>query len=818
METLVQDVKHALRSFRETPAFTVTAILALALGIGANTAIFSVVDAVLLKSAPFPEPDRLVLLTHTDVARPFEPVLSLLSAVKFAYLREQTDVLEDVAAYRAIALNLSDGDVLDRVSATQVSEAYFRTFRAPLERGRAFSRADDAPGAPKTVVISHDYWARRLGEDPDVLGRTLSLSGFPYTIVGVMARDFGRRELGDVDVWVPYQLGPAPTDVNEVLRVAARLKPGVSLEQAQQRLAASTAAYSELYPNAMYGAVTFSALPFEDGAVGSQTRTALWVLSGTVGLVLLIACANVASLMLVRALGRSREIAIRAALGAGRARILRQLLTESALLSAAGCVLGLVLGFAGIRALLAVDTAGLPRVGADGTLLSVDLRVVAFTVGLSVVTSVLFGLVPGLVASRTSLSSVIQLGSERVGGGVRQSRLRSILVVSEVGLAVVLVIGAALLIRTSLALNRVDPGFTVDNVLVMRTSLSEPRFATSAGVQELATSTVARIRSIPGVAEATASCCVPLQPSFGDVFNVVGRDNGNRPVTGGGDISISTGGYHATFEIPLLRGRLFDERDAAGAPPVVVINRTMAERYWANGEDPLQSQLVIGRDPAIRQVVGIVEQTRALRLTNVPRPIMYLPLAQIPDAQLALILGNEPLAWIVRTSADPALLAAQIQAEVRDATRAPVTNVQTMTEILADSISRQRFNMLLMAVFGGTALLLAAVGIYGLVAFSVQQRTHEIGIRMALGARAENVRAMVLRQGVSLAGIGTAAGLAAAFFLSKLLASILFGVQPRDVAVFVMVPAILALVAVTAVLIPAYRASRVDPLVALRHD
>jgi putative ABC transport system permease protein len=818
LETLIQDVNYALRSLRDSPAFTITAILALALGIGANTAIFSVVDAVILKPASFAEPDRLVLLTHADGARAFEPVMSSASPVKFAYWREQTDILEDVAAYRTISLSLSDGDGLDRVSASQVSESYFRAFRARLERGRPFSQEEDAPGAPKTVVISHAFWTGRLAEDPNVLGRTLSLGDAPYTIVGVMAEDFGRRELRDIDVWVPYQLAAVPTGTAEFLQVAARLKAGVSLEQAQQRLAESTAAFNDLGPNSMRPTVTFSAIPFQDGDIASQTRTALWVLFGTVSLVLLVACSNVASLMLSRALGRRREIAIRSALGAGRTRIVRQLLTESALLCAAGCLVGLVLGFVGIRALLAVDTAGLPRVGADGALLSMDWRIVAFTLGLSIVTSLLFGLVPALVASRSDLKSVIQHAGDRAGGALRHSKLRSVLVIGEVGLAVVLLIGAALLIRTSLALNQVDPGFTVDNVLVMRTSLSERQSATSAGVQELTSSTLARIRSIPGVADAAASCCVPLQRGFGDVFNVVGRDNGNRPATGGGDISIATSGYLATFEIPLLRGRVLDERDAAGSPPVVVINRTMAERYWPNGEDPLQSRLTIGGNPAMRQVVGIVDDVRALRLASAPRPIMYLPLAQIPDAQLAFTLGNEPLAWIVRTSVDATLVAPQIRAEIRAATRAPVTDLQTMTEVLSDSISRQRFNTLLMAVFGGAALLLAAVGIYGLVAFSVQQRTHEIGIRMALGARADHVRKMVLRQGASLTAIGTALGLTAAFFLSRLLASILFGVEPHDPAVFVTVPAILALVAVAAVLIPAYRASRVDPLVALRHE
>jgi predicted permease len=814
MATLMQDLRYALRGFRDRPAFAVTVVLVLALGIGANTAIFSVVDAVILKPAPFPEPDRLVLLAVETPGRTFEPVLASGSPAKFAYWRSLADAIQDVAAYRTISLNLDAGDILERVVAGQVSESFFRTFGARVEHGRPFSQAEDSPGAPDTVVLSHGFWVRRLNADPNAVGSVLLLGGVPYTVVGVMAPDFGVEEFGEIAVWVPFKLAATATDINEYLQVAARLKPGVSLELARERLAASTAAFRERGPGFVGPTDTFTAIPFEAGGLGSQTRTALWALLGAVVFVLLIACASVANLLLARALGRRREIAIRSALGAGRGRILRRLLTESALLSFAGAVVGLGLGFIGMRALLAVDTVGLPRIGSGGAQLAIDWRIVAFTLALSIITTLLFGLGPGAIAARIDPGTLLKASSSGHG----HHRLRSLLVIGQVGLAVVLLIGAALLIRTSLALGRVNPGFAVDDVLVLRTSLAEPRFAGVAAVQELTANVLARIRAIPGVAEATASCCVPLQQSFGDPFNIVGRDNGNRPFTSGGDIAISTGSYFAALKIPLLRGRAFDDRDGPGAAPVVVINRTLAERWWPNGQDPLQSQMQIGRNPAIRQIVGVVDDVRALRLSSKPRPIMYLPLAQIPDAALDFQLGNEPLAWIVRTNVDPVVLAASIQSEVRAATHTPVTDVQPMTAILSDSIARQRLNMLLMALFGCAALLLAAVGIYGLVAFSVEQRTHEIGIRMALGARAERIRAMVLRQGLGLAAIGTALGMAAAFFLARILASNLFGVEPRDPLVFVTVPAVLAFVAAAAVLIPAYRASRVDPLVALRHD
>jgi len=570
----------------------------------------------------------------------------------------------------------------------------------------------------------------------------------------------------------------------------------------------------------------FTVRTVQEAMVSRGARRTLWILVGAVAFVLLIACANVANLLLVRATGRGREMAIRAALGAGRWRIVRQLLTESVLLSMTGGVLGLVLGFLGMRGLLAVNTAGLPRLGDAGSLMGMDWRIVTFTLALSLVTGILFGLVPALVTSRADLNAVIKDSGSRSGSGFGQNKTRSVLVVVELGLCVVLLIGAALLIRTSLAIGRVDPGFTATNVLTMRTSLTGPQFQTSDGVEQAARSALERIRSIPGVMQATATCCVPLQGGFGLRFNIIGRTN-EGPFTGRGSVSTSSSGYFETFEIPILRGRDFNDLDDGNAPAVVIINQTLADEHWADGGDPLADRLLIGSgsgnmqelaEEPIRQIIGVVGDVRANGLANEPAPIMYIPQAQVPDALNALIVEITPMAWVVRTEVDPATVSATIQEELRLATGVPVTDIRSMEEIVAISTSRRRVNMLLMSVFGGSALLLAAIGIYGLMAYSVQQRTPEIGIRMAMGAEGSEVKNMVIKQGMVLILMGVAAGLGAAYFLANVLASVLFEVEPRDVTVFVSVPVILILIALAAVWIPARRASRVDPIEALRYE
>jgi predicted permease len=795
----------------------------LAIGIGANVAIFSIVNAVLLRPLPFPDPDRLVTLM---ISANRTPLLPVASPAQFMYWRKQTDVLEDVAAFTSTTLNFTGGEIPDRVSATQASAAYFRTFRAPMVAGRSFTAEEDLPGGAHVTVLSHDFWMRRLDNDPEIVGKTISLSGVAHTVVGIVGPNLDMREFGNPELWVPLQVDPSTTDRPYIYQVAARLKPGVTLEQAQVRLEASVAAFRERYPDVLGPRAGFSAQMMREAIVGRGVRTTLFVLLGAVGFVLLIACANLANLLLMRASQRSREIAVRAVLGASRGRIVQQLLTESVLLSLVGGILGLIGGFLMMRVLLAVNTAGLPRLGDAGTLVGMDWRVLAFTLILSLSTVLLFGLVPALAGARTNLVEVIKGGGNRAAGSLLRSRMRSVLLMAEVGLAVVLLIGAALLIRTSLALNQVDPGFDTSNLLTMRTSLAGPEFATTERSNQIMRVARERVRSIPGVLDAVATCCVPMPPGWGMPVNIPGRaDEGLY--TGSNAVVFTSPGYFDIFSVPVLRGRAFNDGDRAGAPPVAIINDALARKYWPDGTDPLQDRILIGgssanmreyADEPVRQIVGIVGNVRATSLADVPGPIMYVPQGQLPDALNALIASSLPTAWVVRTRGDRTSVSLAVQEELRLATGLAVTDVRTMEEVVSLSVSRQRLHMLLMSVFAASAVLLAAVGIFGLTTYVVQQRTQEIGIRMALGADAGKVRGMVIRQGMLVVGLGLAAGVTAAYCVARLLASVLYQVEPRDTVVFVTIPLLLALVALVAVAIPASRASRVNPLESVRYE
>ncbi len=818
MEAVLQDLKHSLRIFRQNPAFTFAAVAALALGIGANTAIFSVVNAVLLSPLDVYEPDRIVQLRTTSPQGNNQGG----SPAKFAHWRTLEDVLEMTSAARMGVVNYTGGDEPEQVRSWTVSADYFRLFGAGVVQGRTFSPEEDLPGGPKTVVISHSFWERRFDSDPETIGRMITLGGVSYTVIGVLDPSFSTADFGPTpDVWLPFQLDPNTSDQGHYFGVNARLKPGITLEQARARMASFTEAYRERFPR--FGEEeTFDLIPLRDALV-SNSRSTLFVLMGAVGFVLLIACANVANLLLARAAGRRREIALRSAIGAGRGRIIRQLLTESVLLAAIAGALGLGLGVLGIRALLAVNTAGLPRVGEAGGLVGVDWRVVGFTVLASLLTGVLFGLIPALQSSRTDLSSALKEGGGRSGSGFRQNKARSLLIVTEVALAVVLLIGSTLLIRTSVALGDVDPGFSATNVVTMRMSLAEAHFATSESVERLIDDGVQRLEALPGVEVASATCCVPLQGGYGLPFVIAGRPLEGQSHGGGGWLTVSPG-FFDVFEIPVKRGRAIEIRDNAAGPPVVMINEAMARQYWPEG-DPLEDRLIIGRgvmrefnDEPERQIIGIVGDVRDSGLNNDPTPRMYVPQAQISNAANALNMGIMPVAWVVRTAGNSSALTEQIQAELRQVSGLPVANVSSMEEIVSNSLSRQKFNMWLMTVFGFTALLLAAIGIYGLMAYSVQQRTQEIGIRLALGARLEQVRNMVVRQGMLLAGVGVAIGLAAAYGLAQSIASFLFGVEAHDALTFASVPLLLCLVALAAIWIPARRASRVEPLKALRYE
>jgi putative ABC transport system permease protein len=818
-ETFVQDLKHSLRMFRQSWGFTLAAVAALALGIGANTAIFSVVSAVLLKPVPFPEPERLVMFMTTFP----QGQNSGASPAKFNHFREQTTVVQDGAAFRTGIVNYTGGALPEQLRSAQVSADYFKLFGAPVVRGRTFSQEEDRPNGERVVVISENLWTRRFNSDPNIIGQPLSLSGDQYTVIGVIGSTFNVEEFGpQPDVWTAFQLDPNTNDQGHYFQSAGRLKVGVTLDQAKARFTLSAGDYKRKYPNGLGPNQSFSVQPFGEAFV-SNVRSSLLVMVGAVSFVLLIACANVANLLLVRATGRKREIAVRAAIGAGRGRIMRQLLTESVVLSLTGGAIGLALGIAGIKALLTVNTAGLPRIGREGALVGVDWRVLAFTFAVSIGTGILFGLIPALQGSRADLSSTLKESGGRSGTGFRQNKARSVLVVIEVALALILLVGSALLIRTSLALRSVDPGFDTSNVLTMRMSLSGPRFLKSESVELMVRDGVERLKTIPGVVTASATCCVPLEGGYGLPFIIVGRPL-EGPSHGGGGWITSSPGFFDVYKIPIKRGRAFTERDNAGGPPVVIINEAMAKQYWPKG-DPLNDRLAIGRgvmrefkDEPERQIIGVVGDVRDGGLNNEPGPRMYIPQAQLPDAANALNVRLTPMAWVVRTRVEPMSLSGQIQEELRKASGLPVSDIRAMDEVVERSTSRQRFNMWLMSVFGGSALLLAAIGIYGLMAYSVQQRTQEIGIRLALGAEARHVKNMVVFQGMALTLVGVVVGLAAAFGLARVLQSLLFGVEPRDPVVFVAVPVVLSAVALLAVWIPARRASRVDPLVALRYE
>lgn len=806
--------------FWQNRGFTLAAVAALAIGIGSNTAIFSVINTVLLKPPPFHDPERIVVFMNTS------PQGNGMGAspAKFNHWRAQTDVVTDVSAFRNGVVNWTGGEVPEQLQSAQVTLDFFKLFGAPILIGRSFSADEDRPKSPKVTLISEGLWQRRFASDPQILGKTLLLGGDPHSIIGVVGSSFDFREFGpDSDVWVPFQIDPNTADQGHYFNAAGRLKPGIPVEQARTQIAASAAEYLRKYPNALGEKGGFSVEPLREALV-QNIRETLLVLGIAVGFVLLIACSNVANLLLARAIGRKREMAIRAALGAGRARLIRQLLTESVLLSLAGAVVGSILGLVGIRALLSVNTANLPRMGIDGALVAVDWRVLAFTGIVAIVTALLFGLIPALQGSHADLNATLKEASSRSGSGFRQNKIRTVLVVSEIALSVILVVGAALLIRTSLALASVNPGFDAKNVLTMRMSLAGQRYVTSAAIDQLAREGTEKIKAIPGVIQASASCCIPLEGGYGLPFIVVGRPLDKGPFHGGGSWKTISPDYFDVFQIPMVQGRSFTERDNGASAQVVIINQAMAKQFWPKG-DPLNDRIWIGKDimselaaEQPRQIIGVVSDVRDGALNRDPQPAMFVPAAQVPDALNALNIRLTPLAWLIRTQGNPYALSATIQEQLRQVSGLPISDVRTMEEIVSRSTSRQQFNMLLMSIFGGSALFLAAIGVYGLMAYSVQQRTQEIGIRMALGAETGDVRTMVVRQGMTFALIGVVVGTAAAFGLAKLIASFLFGVQPWDPLVFIAVPVLLAIIALIAVGIPAMRATQIDPINALRYE
>lgn len=811
----LQDIRHACRSLLRSPGFSVAAILTLALGIGANTAIFSVVNTVLLKPLSYPEPDRIVQfwLNSTEGSVPSASIPDL------RFWMQHAEAVDDISAYDLGegVLGLTSG-IPEEVHGVHVTSNYFRLFGAPLVLGRTFTADEDRAGSGKVVVLGYWLWKRRFGGDPQIVGKAISLEKEPYTVVGVTGESF--RTDPESDLWIPFQFNLNSIDQLHSFGAAGRLKPGLSLSQAnmQLRLASQAAQRQGLLPDPEYA---FVLEPLRDAIVG-DARASLLLMQAAVGLVLLIACANVANLLLGRAAVRKREFAIRAAIGAGRGRLLRQFAAESVLLSTCGGGVGLVMGSLGVHALLSISPGNIPRIGVGGASVGIDGRVLMFTLGISLLVGVVFGIVPALRVWGPSLSQSLSEGNQRLGSGSSQSKMRSLIVLSEVSLSIVLLIGAALLIRTFVALRSVNPGFDRHNVFLMEMSLHGSQFATTANVARLVEGTRQRLAGIAGVEIAAATCSPPFGNRMGLPFAAIGTLSANSGSTGDAEWMSVSPGYFAVLRIPVVRGRDFDEQDGKTASGVVLINETMAKSYWA-GKDPIGQAIEIGRgigpdfEDRPRRIIGIVADTREHDLSQPPQPTMIIPLAQEPDGMTRLGLQFDPIFWLIRTRLEPHQVAVNVSQQLREASGGlPAGRVRTMDEILSHSIARQNFSMLLLGVFAMAALALTAVGIYGVMAYSVTQRTHEIGVRMALGADRARIRNLVVGRGMLTPGLGVIVGLAAAAFLARFLAGFLFGVRAWDPMVFIAVPVLLALVALFALWIPARRAARLDPVEALR--
>ncbi|HET9533498.1 MAG TPA: ABC transporter permease [Blastocatellia bacterium] len=833
---LWQDLRYGGRMLLRDPGFTLIAVFTLALGIGANTAIFSVVYGLLVRPLPFHEPDRLVFLWQTS-QRSSLPQLPF-SFPNFTDVKEQSEVFEEVgawSAYNDTRFNLTGGADPEQVQAALVSANFFPILGVQPMLGRTLLPEEDKEGAERAVVISHGLWQRRFGADPDLPGKTLTLDANSYTVVGVMPPGFSFPKFPRAaEVWMALSRDPDPTLARKFARganylgVIARLKQGATLERGQAELDAIAGRLAEQYPHFNTG-MGLKAIPLRQQATG-DLRRALLVLLGAIGFVLLIACANVANLLLARATARQKEIAVRSALGASRGRIVRQLLTESLLLSFMGGGLGLLLALWGVDLLAAVpyNTPSYMapyRVATEQ--IGLNVEVLGFTFLLSLLTGLFFGLAPALGASKPDLNEALkENGASRVAPGWLRNRLRGALVSAEIALSLVLLIAAGLMIKSFSRLMEVDPGFKPENVMTAEISLPRSNYVNDQQVAAFYQEVLERVRALPGVPAAGATSFLPLSgTNQGSDFFIEGQpppppDKKNQTYFR----SISPD-YFQVMSIEMIEGRAFTERDHKDGQRVAIINESMARRYWP-GESPLGKRLALSlealrfpapnRPPvfdipaAMREVVGVVRDVRHAGLSAEAEPEMFIPFMQRPAREMTLV---------VRASDDPAALGSLLRREVLAVDKnQPVANIATMPQLLSDSVAGPRFNFLLLAVFAAVALLLAAIGVYGVISYAVTQRTREIGLRMALGAEPRDVLRLIIFQGMALTLIGLAIGLGAALALTRVMSSLLFGVSATDPAVFLLITLLLAVGALAACYLPARRATRVDPMIALRYE
>ena len=805
----MKDVRYSIRVLLKNRAFTVTALLTLALGIGVNTAIFSVVDSVLLRPLPMKDPDRVVGVWEHGLRG--GPDRNEMAPANYFDLREQNQVFEGIGSFGDLSMNLTGEGEPERLDGQLVSANVFAVLGVKPALGRTFSPEEDQPGQNRVVVLSDALWRRRFNRDPAILGRNLTLNAQSYMVAGVMPPDFF-FPVRDSELWTPWAMEPEEANGrgDHYVRAVARLKPGITIEQANAEVEAIAARLSNEYPRTNEG-LGFLVSPFHNDYVGNL-RTPILILFAAVALVLLIACANVANLLLAQATSRRREIAIRVALGASRLAIVRQLLVESILLAGGGAVLGVLGAVWGVQWLSRLVPDSLSKLQS----VSVDARVFAFTLGVTVLTALVFGAVPAFHASRAKPGETLSEVGRDLAGGMSGRFVRRVLVVTEVAVAVVLLVGAGLLIRSFQQLRRVDPGFRSDNLLTMRMVLPGQKYAKPEQRRAFYDELLRRVDELPGVDSAGMITFLPL--SFNAMYFSFSVDGRAAP----GDMDLPRAlyrvvspDYFRAMGIPLQRGRFFDSHDTADAPPVMLVNRRLAEHFWP-GEDPTGKRLKIGpvdSQNAWAVVAGVVGDVRQSGFYGEQDFELYVPYAQERRGFVA------PRDLVVRTTGDPG----QIAGAVRQAVWAvdkdqPVSNVQTMDHVLATAVSRERFQTLLLALFATLALVLACVGLYGVISYAVVQRTHEIGVRMALGAQPADVLRLVIHQGMLLTLIGLVIGVAGAFAVTRVMTEMLFGVTATDPFTFAGVTIVLGLIALLACYIPARRATKVDPLVALRYE
>ena len=826
MTDLIQDLRYGARMLLKKPAFTLIAIITLALGIGANSAIFSVVNAVLLRPLPFPQPERLTMVNTTNLARGFANFGT--SMPDFRAWRERARSFEKIAAFNSTNFNISGSTEPERVTGAQASADLFGVLGVAPTLGRVFTSEEETFGKHHVVIVSDGLWQRRFGDQASLTDQTMTLNGEQYAIVGVMPRAFQFPD-PTVVLWTPLAVADGAennTRGNYWLAVVGRLKSGIAASQAQSEL---DGIFRQLETeDTLFGGFGTRVISLHESTVGA-VQTALFVLLAAVALVLLIACANVANLLLARAAARQREIAIRTAMGAGRGRLIRQLLTESLLLGLVGGVLGLLLAVWGVDALVGL-APNVPRLAEIG----IDRAVLGFTFALAILTSVIFGLVPALQSSKADLNETLKESGRSATGGVRRRRLGSALVVAEVALSFVLLVGAGLMINSLVRLQRVNPGFRTDRILSMQIALPSTKYTqerpelTAAFFQQL----VERVKTLPGVEAAGVTSALPLTNSgWGKLFTLEDRTPPKSldevPNVQYRQVSPD---YLSTLAIPIIKGRAFSEYDTRDALPVAVINEALARQYFENA-DPIGKRLFLGPPeelvpPGILPpgfkfqhftIVGVIGDVRHNGLNQPLTPEIYTLHEQELTAKFANPSNSMSLA--VRTSVEPSSLVGAIRHQVGELDREqPIDGVATMEELLATSLSQSRFSTLLLGIFAGVALILAAVGLYGVMAYRVEQRTHEIGIRLALGAQSNDVLKLVVRQGLMLAIAGIVIGFGAALIITRVMTSLLYGVTPTDPLTFAIIPVVLTGAALAASFIPARRAMKVDPMVALRYE